>query len=219
MQPLCLTFDNGPEPKVTPGVLATLARRGIPATFFLIGEKLRDPARLALASPHAGGGLRGRQPHAQATARRSAAVAGAEAVAEIAGLRRAARRAAGARAAVPPERRRRGRWAASAEPRGGAAPAGGRPYRGAVERHPARLRRPGRLARPRPCPACGRHRTGADGAARPAERRDAPARPGARHLAGRGRRVLAEPPEACVPIRRGVAMPGLAECVAAELAA
>ena len=39
MQPLCLTFDNGPEPEVTPGVLATLARRGIPATFFLIGEK------------------------------------------------------------------------------------------------------------------------------------------------------------------------------------
>ena len=50
MQPLCLTFDNGPEPEVTPGVLATLARRGIPATFFLIGEKLRDPARLALAT-------------------------------------------------------------------------------------------------------------------------------------------------------------------------
>ncbi|MFC7474744.1 polysaccharide deacetylase family protein [Dankookia sp. GCM10030260] len=49
MQPLCLTFDNGPEPEVTPGVLAILARRGIPATFFLVGEKLRDPAALALA--------------------------------------------------------------------------------------------------------------------------------------------------------------------------
>ena len=50
MQPLCLTFDNGPEPEVTPGVLATLARRGIPATFFLVGDKLRDPAGLALAN-------------------------------------------------------------------------------------------------------------------------------------------------------------------------
>ena len=49
MQPLCLTFDNGPEPEVTPGVLAILARRRIPASFFLVGEKLRDPARLALA--------------------------------------------------------------------------------------------------------------------------------------------------------------------------
>ena len=49
MQPLCLSFDNGPEPEVTPGVLAILARRGIPATFFLVGEKLRDPAGLALA--------------------------------------------------------------------------------------------------------------------------------------------------------------------------
>jgi peptidoglycan/xylan/chitin deacetylase (PgdA/CDA1 family) len=49
MQPLCLTFDNGPEPEVTPGVLAILARRRIPATFFVVGEKLRDPARRALA--------------------------------------------------------------------------------------------------------------------------------------------------------------------------
>ncbi|MBK1661395.1 polysaccharide deacetylase family protein [Paracraurococcus ruber] len=49
MQPVCLTFDNGPEPEVTPGVLATLRRRGLPAMFFVVGEKLRDPARRALA--------------------------------------------------------------------------------------------------------------------------------------------------------------------------
>ncbi|MFM7608665.1 MAG: polysaccharide deacetylase family protein, partial [Alphaproteobacteria bacterium] len=40
---ICLSFDNGPEPEATPGVLAVLARRRIPAMFFVIGEKLRDP--------------------------------------------------------------------------------------------------------------------------------------------------------------------------------
>jgi peptidoglycan/xylan/chitin deacetylase (PgdA/CDA1 family) len=49
MQPIRLTFDNGPEPEVTPAVLDILARRGIHTTFFVIGEKLRDPARRALA--------------------------------------------------------------------------------------------------------------------------------------------------------------------------
>jgi len=49
-QPLCLSFDNGPEPEVTPLVLDVLARRGIPAMFFVVGEKLRDPAGLALAA-------------------------------------------------------------------------------------------------------------------------------------------------------------------------
>ena len=44
MAEVCLTFDNGPEPEVTPGVLAVLARRRIRATFFLVGQKLRDPA-------------------------------------------------------------------------------------------------------------------------------------------------------------------------------
>jgi peptidoglycan/xylan/chitin deacetylase (PgdA/CDA1 family) len=46
---VCLTFDNGPEPAVTPGVLDTLARRRIAATFFLVGQKLRDPAARACA--------------------------------------------------------------------------------------------------------------------------------------------------------------------------
>jgi len=49
MQPICLTFDNGPEPDVTPAVLEVLARRRISATFFVIGQKLLDPARRALA--------------------------------------------------------------------------------------------------------------------------------------------------------------------------
>lgn len=44
-----LTFDNGPEPEATPLVLDALARRGLTATFFPIAQKLRDPARRALA--------------------------------------------------------------------------------------------------------------------------------------------------------------------------
>ena len=42
---LTLTFDNGPDEDVTPRVLATLACRQIPTTFFVIGRKLQE-ARL-----------------------------------------------------------------------------------------------------------------------------------------------------------------------------
>src|SRR5436190_3306924 len=47
---LTLTFDNGPEPGVTPRVLDILRERGIKATFFVIGEKLGDPERRRLAA-------------------------------------------------------------------------------------------------------------------------------------------------------------------------
>jgi peptidoglycan/xylan/chitin deacetylase (PgdA/CDA1 family) len=40
---LTLAFDNGPEPEVTPRVVETLGRRGIRATFFLMGRKLAAP--------------------------------------------------------------------------------------------------------------------------------------------------------------------------------
>jgi len=46
---LTLSFDNGPEPDVTPGVLDVLARRNIKSTFFIIGEKLEEPGRRRLA--------------------------------------------------------------------------------------------------------------------------------------------------------------------------
>ena len=46
---ICLSFDNGPEPEATPLVLDVLARRGLRASFFPIGQKLRDPPRRALA--------------------------------------------------------------------------------------------------------------------------------------------------------------------------
>src|SRR6185295_9075586 len=44
-----LTFDNGPEPDVTPRVLDILKAHDIRTTFFVIGEKLADPARRRLA--------------------------------------------------------------------------------------------------------------------------------------------------------------------------
>jgi peptidoglycan/xylan/chitin deacetylase (PgdA/CDA1 family) len=44
-----LTFDNGPEPEATPLVLDLLRRRGLRATFFVIGAKLVDPACRRLA--------------------------------------------------------------------------------------------------------------------------------------------------------------------------
>ena len=49
MYDLTLTFDNGPEPDVTPRVLDILGARWIKTTFFVIGEKLADPERRALA--------------------------------------------------------------------------------------------------------------------------------------------------------------------------
>ena len=46
---ICLSSDNGPEPEATPSVLDVLAHRRIPALFFVIGEKLRNPKARALA--------------------------------------------------------------------------------------------------------------------------------------------------------------------------
>ena len=44
-----LTFDNGPEPAVTPRVLEILGAFGIKATFFVLGNKLAEPERRAIA--------------------------------------------------------------------------------------------------------------------------------------------------------------------------
>lgn len=46
---LTLTFDNGPDPEVTPAVLDVLARRSIKATFFVLGHKLATSAGRKLA--------------------------------------------------------------------------------------------------------------------------------------------------------------------------
>lgn len=47
MTAITLTFDNGPDPDITPRVLDTLARHDIKATFFVLGEKLRDRRKLS----------------------------------------------------------------------------------------------------------------------------------------------------------------------------
>jgi peptidoglycan/xylan/chitin deacetylase (PgdA/CDA1 family) len=44
-----LTFDNGPEPAVTPRVLDILGNAGIASTFFVLGSKLADPERRGIA--------------------------------------------------------------------------------------------------------------------------------------------------------------------------
>jgi peptidoglycan/xylan/chitin deacetylase (PgdA/CDA1 family) len=44
-----LSFDNGPDPDATPLVLDVLRRRGLRATFFVIGSRLADAALRRLA--------------------------------------------------------------------------------------------------------------------------------------------------------------------------
>jgi peptidoglycan/xylan/chitin deacetylase (PgdA/CDA1 family) len=39
---LWLTFDDGPQPEVTPWILAVLKEVGIKATFFLVGEQMEE---------------------------------------------------------------------------------------------------------------------------------------------------------------------------------
>jgi peptidoglycan-N-acetylglucosamine deacetylase len=50
LHPVTLTFDNGPEPGVTEGVLDVLAERGITATFFVVGRKLATRQGQAIAT-------------------------------------------------------------------------------------------------------------------------------------------------------------------------
>ncbi|MEL6344903.1 MAG: polysaccharide deacetylase family protein [Myxococcota bacterium] len=45
---VALTFDDGPDPVITPQILSVLRTYQIPATFFVIGEKVDDPENAAL---------------------------------------------------------------------------------------------------------------------------------------------------------------------------
>lgn len=49
-----LSFDNGPEPTVTPGVLDALRRADVRATFFVIGTKLMHARELAVRAHEEG---------------------------------------------------------------------------------------------------------------------------------------------------------------------
>jgi len=44
---VALTIDDGPDPQVTPGVLALLEAHGVRATFFCIGSRVREHPELA----------------------------------------------------------------------------------------------------------------------------------------------------------------------------
>ena len=44
---LTLSFDNGPEPQITPAVLDVLARRGLRTTFFVTVKNLTDRLYIA----------------------------------------------------------------------------------------------------------------------------------------------------------------------------
>src|SRR6188474_2730356 len=43
MTRLTLSFDNGPDPEVTPAVLDALSARGVTAQFYVLGHKLAEP--------------------------------------------------------------------------------------------------------------------------------------------------------------------------------
>jgi len=47
MTTITLSFDNGPDPDVTPMVLDTLRRHDLRSTFFVLGDKLRDRRKLS----------------------------------------------------------------------------------------------------------------------------------------------------------------------------
>jgi peptidoglycan-N-acetylglucosamine deacetylase len=49
MGTVTLSFDNGPDPRSTPGVLEVLARRGVRAAFFVLGRRLEDTQAHAIA--------------------------------------------------------------------------------------------------------------------------------------------------------------------------
>ncbi len=44
---VALTFDDGPDPRSTPQLLALLSERGVPATFFCIGQRVEAQPQLA----------------------------------------------------------------------------------------------------------------------------------------------------------------------------
>ena len=51
---VALTFDDGPDERLTPDVLDVLARRGVRATFFLVAERARENPDLARRVAEAG---------------------------------------------------------------------------------------------------------------------------------------------------------------------
>lgn len=66
-KPVTLTFDNGPDPDVTPRVLDILAARDILTTFFVLGRNMARPECRAIAeTAHAAGHWIGNHTYAHA---------------------------------------------------------------------------------------------------------------------------------------------------------
>jgi peptidoglycan/xylan/chitin deacetylase (PgdA/CDA1 family) len=51
---LALTFDDGPHPKHTPQLLDMLKRKGVPATFFVVGRRVKRFPHILKRIAHAG---------------------------------------------------------------------------------------------------------------------------------------------------------------------
>ncbi|WP_149538013.1 polysaccharide deacetylase family protein [Siccirubricoccus phaeus] len=215
MQPICLSFDNGPEPEVTPLVLEVLARRRIPAMFFVLGKHLADPARFALVErARAAGHPVGNHTfsHGVPLGRRP----GAEAVAEIARTDELLGRLR------LPERYFR--------PNGGGGALGPHLLNRSAARH---LQAGGHtvvlwnaiprdFAEPADWPATARAQHAAAAAPVLMVLHDLP-NGAMRHLdrvlgewQDQGVEFLAEPPAACVPLRAGLVQPGFADCVSED---
>jgi peptidoglycan/xylan/chitin deacetylase (PgdA/CDA1 family) len=54
---VALTFDDGPHPRWTPRILEILARRGVRATFFVVGRKVEEHPEVVRAIVDAGHGV------------------------------------------------------------------------------------------------------------------------------------------------------------------
>lgn len=52
MMRVTLTFDNGPDPAVTPRVLDLLGSRGIPAIFFVVGSRMEGEGKQLVRRAH-----------------------------------------------------------------------------------------------------------------------------------------------------------------------
>lgn len=90
---VALTIDDGPHPLITPLMLDILRRRGVRATFFVVGQKVEQFPALALMTLEAGHELAN---HAYSN-RRMSDLSGEEAWAEIAACDRAVERITGER--------------------------------------------------------------------------------------------------------------------------
>ena len=90
---VALTIDDGPHPLITPMMLDILARKGVQATFFVVGQKVEQFPALALATVRGGNELAN---HAYSN-RRISRLPDDEAWAEIASCDRIVQRVTGER--------------------------------------------------------------------------------------------------------------------------